>query len=136
MIELTNIPLFKDLTSIITDNGEFDIHNDYNCYLIDLNSKENFIKFFFKKNNENIVNSQLCLFFQNARILNFNLFFDRTEDTGIINNFYRGRFEKDNILQEYEDTGERFFHIEFEEGDKFEIFAKKVILTHQYTVKK
>lgn len=138
MIDLTDSTLFQDLTYVEFSNGElgFDLHNDYNCITIDFNSKDNSIKFFFESNKKDIIDNHLFLFFKNAKIENFNLFFERTTDTSTINNFYRGKFERESIVLEYMETGERFFYIEFEEGDKFEIFAKEVFLSYQQVVKK
>ncbi|MCO5242029.1 MAG: hypothetical protein M9904_18470 [Chitinophagaceae bacterium] len=135
MIDLTDTSLFQDLTYIQFDNAGFDLHNDYHCVEIAYNSKDDSIQFTFNPTKKGIIDMQVYLFFQNAKIENLNLVFERTADTTTINNFYRGKFERENTLLEYLETGERFFYIEFEEGDKFEIFARRVFLSYQTVVK-
>lgn len=135
MIDLTDTDLFQDLTYVQFNNGGFDLHNDYHCIEIAYNSKDNSIQFTFESIKKRIIDNQLCLSFQKAKLENLNLFFERTTDTSTINNFYRGKFERENIVLEYMETGERFFYVEFEEGDKFEIFAQKVFLSYQSIVK-
>jgi len=46
----------------------------------------------------------------------------------ILDQFYRGRYESDGKLSDINENGERYFYLNFYEGDYFEIFAKEVLL--------
>jgi len=76
-----------------------------------------------------LINYKVYLSFEGASLQNFTLFFEKHQDSGTLNNFYRGKFEIQNALLEHLETGERFFYIEFEMGDKFEISAMKAFLS-------
>ena len=58
----------------------------------------------------------------------FTFQFSCSQDASTLNAFYRGRFENDGRLLEYSKTDERYFYIDFQDEDKFEVFAKKVNL--------
>jgi len=50
------------------------------------------------------------------------------EDSCTLNSFYRGQFEVNGELFEYSPIGDRYYYIEFEKGDAFEILAQQVVL--------
>ncbi|MFT3701671.1 MAG: hypothetical protein QM802_04850 [Agriterribacter sp.] len=136
MIDLTDVQIFKDLTYIETEEAGFDIHNDYSCIQTSFDATDNTLKFSFQSSKDSILKYRLELIFQNIKIEKFDLLWERNEDSGTLNNFYRGKFEIQNSLVEFLDTGERFFYIEFEMGDKFEISAKKAFFSFQAIVEK
>lgn len=131
LIELTNVELFKDLTTLKTVDGLFDMHNDYICTKIDFKSSDKTLGFLFKPNKSDAVKNNLYLLFQNVTLSNFNLYLNRTTDSSILDSFYRGRYQLDDALFEYTPTGEGYFYLEFIEGDAFECFAGKVTLSEK-----
>lgn len=123
MVELTNVELFKSLVGIESDNGFIDLHNDYDCISIQYSVETKLFEISFQATNSNVV-----LQFKDAVINKFNLVPKRTEDSCTLNSFYRGRFEVNGELFEYSPIGERYYYIEFEEGDAFEVLAQQVFL--------
>lgn len=123
MIELTNIELFKSLSSVESDNAIIDLHNDYVCTSIQYSTDKKMFELSFQAENSNVI-----LQFKDAVITKFDLVPKRTEDSCILNNFYRGRFEINGELFEYSPLGQRYYYIEFEEGDVFEILAQEAFL--------
>jgi hypothetical protein len=129
MIELTDVELFKDLTLIEQDGNTYDLHNDYDCIDLSYDKESESINIVFEKHSsKSLGNDKICLLFKNVTVAKFYLFFIRTEDTSTINSFYRGKFENDGELFERSSGGAGYFYIEFEKGDKFEFFSKKVLL--------
>jgi hypothetical protein len=127
-IELTNVELLKDLTTLETAETFFDLHNDYICTNIYYKSLDKTLSFMFEPAIGNAAKSSLCLLFENVTISNFNLYLNRTTDSSTLDSFYRGRYQIDDTLFEYAPTGEGYFYLEFIEGDAFECFAGKVTL--------
>ncbi len=124
MIELTNIELFKSLSRVEFDNAIIDLHNDYVCTSMQYSADKGIFDLFFRAERSNVV-----LQFKGAVVTKFGLVLKRTEDSCILNNFYRGRFEVNGELLEYSPLGERYYYMEFEEGDVFEILAQEVLLS-------
>lgn len=125
-MDLTNSELFKDLTTVSAENQFFDLHNDYNCKAISYDSIAMILTLVFKPCSSTKKN--LCMEFTGARIANFTFHLSCSKDASTLNAFYRGKFENDGVLLEYSNSDERYFYIDFEEDDKFEVFARKVSL--------
>jgi hypothetical protein len=70
---------------------------------------------------------KICITFKEATIARIN-FIHPTAEERTLNNFYRGRYEKDQRLFESSELGEEYFYFEFENGDSFEVFSKEVVL--------
>lgn len=126
MINLTDIELFKDLTCLQQEDRIFDLHNDYNCTSINYNLANRTTEIIFESINSKA--NKLCLLFEEASIAKFICFLNRSEDASTINSLYRGRFETSEGLSEYSASGDRYFYIEFEQGDIIEMFAQRVTL--------
>lgn len=123
MIDLTDVELFESLVGIESDNGFIDLHNNYDCTSVQYSVEKKLFEVFFQAANSNVV-----LQFKDAVISKFNLLPKRAEDSCTLNNFYRGRFEVNGELFEYSPARARYYYIEFEEGDTFEILAQQVFL--------
>jgi hypothetical protein len=133
-IELTNVELFKDLTTLEAVDTFFDLHNEYTCTNIDYKLLDKTLGFLFEPNKSNAAKNNLYLLFENATISNFNLYLNRTTDSSTLDSFYRGRYQLENALFEYAPSGEGYFYLEFIEGDAFECFAGKVSLLEKTRV--
>ena len=129
MIDLTNTELFLDLTTIKYGESFFDLHNDYDCTDINYKLLSKTISFLFQPSTSEPLKKGLCLLFEDATIVDFNVNLKRTSDSFTLDLFYRGRYEIDGKLFEISPHGEGYFYIGFFEGDSFEIFSKKVTLT-------
>jgi hypothetical protein len=125
MIDLTKMELFENLLVFKTEKDVIDLHNDFKCQSIEYDREVRSIKFIFKDKGNDLV-----LQFNDAVLNKVNLLFNRTVDSSILNNFYRGRFELDGKLFEYTEEGRGYYYLEFEEGDIFEIFSLKAFLIH------
>ena len=125
-MDLTNCELFKDLTTVSIKDKFFDLHNDYNCKIINYDLVVKVLKLIFEPCRSNV--NSLSLEFNEARISNFTFNFSYSQDANTLNAFYRGRFESDGLLLEYSKLNESYFYLDFQEDDKFEVFAKKVSL--------
>lgn len=126
MIDLTNIELFESLASIEAGSITIDLHNDYDCTDIRYDVEEKLFELTFQA-----IASSVVLKFEGANISKFRLVPKRMEDSSTLNNFYRGRFVVNEEIFEYSPSGEAYYYIEFEEGDMFEVFARKVFLLEQ-----
>lgn len=120
MIELKADTLFECLMSIKTDDGYIDLHNDYQCQGISYSNQS--LRLFFKGRNNVTVE------FTGIEIIKMEWLFEQTPDSSTLDNFYRGRFEKNGELHEITDSGKRYFYIDFYEGDAIELFADYVFL--------
>lgn len=129
MIELTDAELFKDLVLIDQDGIAFDVHNDYDCINMTYEKKEPSLILYFEASSKKETTSckRIRVEFKEATLVKFDLILNRTTDSATINNIYRGRFEQEGKLLEYSDDGARYFYIEFETGDKVELFSKQVL---------
>jgi hypothetical protein len=121
MIELTKQPLFDPLTSLDTDEGYIDLHNDYKCQNITLENQ--CLKINFGGKNEVVIE------FLNVEITKLHWLFSQTPDSKTLDNFYRGRFEKSGSLHEFSESGKGYFYLDFYEDDCLELFADSVFLT-------
>jgi len=129
MIELTHSELFKDLSFIQGLDKAYDLHDNFNCSNISFSNQELTFKIFFEPIEPiPALQNGVCIVFNAAKIVKFDLSLSRTSDSATINNFYRGRFEKAGVAREYSEDGEVYFYIEFEEGDRFELFASSAFL--------
>jgi len=129
MIDLTDAELFKDLVFINQGDVAFDIHNDYDCINMSYEKAGAFLSLNFEASGFNKTASykQVRIEFKEAILVKVDLVLNRTADSTTINNIYRGRFEQEGKLLEYSDDGGRYFYIEFETGDKIELFSKQVL---------
>lgn len=103
MIDLTQKELFEDLLTVKLDDEFIDLHNDFNCEEFIYDNTGCFLKLLFKGN------GQISLTFVNVEITKLNVSFGSDADAGILNNFYRGRFEINGKLYEYKEDGRWYF---------------------------
>ena len=118
MIQAKEIPLFKDLIQYETGEIIYDFHNDYDCIKICL---ENKTLTFTYKNHSN--NSVLLMKFAEVEIDRFEFLNESDNQPLILDNFYRGRFEKDNELLEFSNDGKACFYVEFGEDVEFQFLS-------------
>lgn len=128
IIELTNVEILKDLTTVETGETFFDLHNDYCCTDIDYKSTSKTLRFTFESRIADAAKNKLYLLFENVTFSTFNLYLKRTTNSCTLDSFYRGRYQIGDTLFEYAPTGEGYFYLEFIEEDAFELFAGKVNL--------
>jgi hypothetical protein len=122
MIELTNTEMFKGLTEVQIENSFFDLHNDFICSVISFDASKREINMAFVSEKKGINFSYLLTGASIEKMYSNR----KSGDCNIMNNFYRGRFELDNVLSEFFEDGSSYFYLEFENGDLFEIKAKKL----------
>ena len=122
-IDHKKIELFKNLSQFDFDNVYYDFHNDFDC--VKITFENNFLILFFKK----IVEGYIISFkFENVLLEKF-YFFNFPELKNLtIDNLYRGRFEKNDELIEFDKNGKSYFYVEFYEGPKIELWCENIMV--------
>lgn len=123
MINAKNIYFFKDLTQLKYQENYYDLHNDYDCTIIDFNGDN--LSFKLKKIKDKTI---VILKFSNASITKINFFNEIGVDRLTINILYRGRFEKNGELLDISENNQSYFYMEFEEGQTIEFWAENIII--------
>lgn len=128
-MDLTNIPLFQEMTSIDAFGYSVDLHNDYHCFALTFDKNERSLNLAFTPNHRVPNKPKLCLIFKNACITSLNVKFKGDLDAKIIDSLYRGRFEVNSgTLAEYSPDGKSYFYIEFANGTQLELFCGNVFI--------
>ena len=120
-INAKNIELFKNLAQFEFDNIYYDFHNDFDCTKISLIN--NCIILLLK---HTINNSIVELKFLNAEIFKLDFEFNIENNVLTLDNFYRGRFESNGELMEFNTEQKSFYYLEFYEGQTFELFCEAI----------
>ncbi|MEI6697290.1 MAG: hypothetical protein WCO13_14645 [Bacteroidota bacterium] len=122
-IDSKNIELLRNLSQFEFGNVYYDFHNDFDCVRISL--ENNFLIFLFKK----IIEGYIISFrfddvdLVKLEFINFSEFKNLT-----IDNIYRGRFEKNGQLLEYNNNEKSYFYLEFDQGSKMEFWSKEIVI--------
>jgi hypothetical protein len=120
-----NIELFQNLSLIEFDNSSFDLHNDFNCLKVKLQNNVLILVF------QNIVHKFLVIVsFNNITFTVIEFNFTEIMRDLTIDNLYRGRFEVNETLIEF-DNGRGYFYLEFCEGQKFEFWSEGMSIERQ-----
>ena len=117
------IEIFKNLSQFEIDKVYYDFHNDFDCRKIFLKSASLILLF------RNITDSSyVSLKFEKVILERFD--FLNFEELKIltIDNIYRGRFQRNNDLFEFDIDGRSYFYIEFYEGPKIELWSERIII--------
>jgi hypothetical protein len=121
-IDSKNLELFRNLSQLELGECYYDFHNDFDCIRIGL--ENNFLIFLFKKIIEGYIISYR---FENVDIVNFE-FINFSEFNNLtIDNIYRGRFENNGKLLEFNNENS-YFYLEFDQGSKMEFWSKGIII--------
>ena len=120
-----NIKLFDNLSQNYYNEKYYDLHNDYECFKLEL-SNQNLI-LFLKNRNDNTI---ISLLFDEVSIIFLSFINTKDVNSLVIDNIYRGRFEKEGILYDISDDDKYYFYLEFVEGQKMEFFAKQILLNN------
>ena len=116
-INSKNIKLFKDLSQIEMNNITYDLHNNFYCTQITYNNAE--LTLYFKEIETNVI---LYIKFYNVKIKKINFVIDKIKCL-TIDSLYRGRFEHNNKLLEFNSEDKSFFYIDFYEGFSIELWS-------------
>lgn len=128
-MDLTNIPLFQEMTSIDAFGYSVDLHNDYHCFALTFDKDDRSLNLAFTPNHRVPNNPRLCLIFRSAVITSLNMKLEGDLDARTIDSLYRGRFEVNSeTLAEYSPDGKSYFYIEFANGTKLELFCANVFI--------
>jgi hypothetical protein len=119
-IKSDKIELFQNLSQLEFDNRSFDLHNDFDCLKVKFQNNVLILVF------QNIENDFLILIsFQKTMFTFFEFDFTETFKTLTIDNLYRGKYEVDGMLIEFNnDRG--YFYLEFYEGQKIEFWSESI----------
>lgn len=123
MINTREIELFENLSEFAFGGLRYDFHNDFYCMKISF--ERSFLMLLFKKiEDESIVS----LKFENTLLENFEFFSFEEMKSLTIDSIYRGRFQKDNELLEFNIDGKSYFYIEFYEGPRIELWCNSIVV--------
>lgn len=118
MIYSSDVELFENLSQYYWNDIHYDFHNEYHCnsiiyedgsFLLCLTSIIGEISVEIKFQNVE---------FEKIVFVNFSKLSDLT-----IDNLYRGRFEKEGQLFEFNDDKKSYFYLEFDEGPRMEFWS-------------
>ena len=121
IINSKEIELFKNLSQFDLGGVYFDFHNDFVCTKISL--MDNSLLFLFKE----IIEGYIISFrFDNITLVGFE--FDNFPEFKnlTIDNIYRGRFEKNGKLLEFNSDEKSYFYLEFVEGVNLELWCENI----------
>ena len=122
-ISAKDLEIIRNLAQIEIDNSYYDFHNDYDC--IKIMFENNSLILFFK----HIVGGNLISFGFNEAIIEKFDFFNFYEFKNLtIDTLYRGRFESNGNLTEFNDEGKSYFYLEFVEGANIELWCESIIV--------
>ena len=115
--------MFKNLSQIEFGSIYYDFHNEFDCFKIIFDNNK--LSLYFKKINENYI---VSLSFESVKLfliefINFSEFQNLT-----IDNLYRGRFEKNGKILEFEDDQKSYFYLEFDNGAKMEFWSDEILI--------
>jgi len=124
-IDLSQNELFEPILDFKMGNEYIDLHNDFNCIEIqEIVDKQNIIFLFDSLQNDN---KKIALLFELAKITENKFKLSDISKSTTLSNFHRGKFENRNsTLSEINEKGQKYFYLDFFEGQHIEIFAKQV----------
>jgi hypothetical protein len=126
-IKSKNIKLFENLSIFEIEGLYYDFHNNFYCFGITLKDN-NFILLLKNIEEEYLVYFKFeNMFLEKFEFLNFEEFKNLTIDS-----LYRGRFEEDGRLVEFNNRGQSYFYIEFYEGLYIELWCENIVV-EQYS---
>jgi hypothetical protein len=131
MIDLTNVKLFEEFIIIESNGRYYDLHGVFVCRSIIYGFSERKLTLLFENPEATAGSSKVSLVFLDCRVSNFLIPLPSGQYFATLNIIYRGRYEENGGLKDYSDAGERYFYIDFEEGTKFEVFAKQVVFNEE-----
>lgn len=126
MIKYSNkIELFQNISQFDFDKVTYDFHNDFECVKVKFQNGELILVF------KNIVHKFLVsLIFQKTTLTFYEFEFAETFEALTIDSLYRGKFENEGTLLEFD--GDRgYFYLEFYESQKIEFWSESVRLERQ-----
>lgn len=119
MIQAKNIELFKNLSQNEYCDKWVDLHNDFDCFKIVLKIGGLLILWFKGIKNDEIISVKFSdVLIEQIEFFNFNKVENLT-----IDNFYRGKTEREGELLEFNKKGRGYFYLEFDEGQKMEFWS-------------
>ncbi|MBD2769591.1 hypothetical protein IC235_17010 [Hymenobacter sp. BT664] len=120
-IDLTPTPFFESVLNISFPGFNIDLHNDFDCVGISMIRDELKISLLSRDD------SNLEIVLTNAEIVKMNMCFNFNGPL-TLDNFYKGRIELKNTLQDFDSQGRCCFYMHFCEDVYLEILAEKVIV--------
>ncbi|MFC3354964.1 hypothetical protein [Sphingobacterium zeae] len=131
-ISLPQFELFKDIVAIDLDGIYLDLHNDYDCIRVLYNSAYNEFRLTFKRvnlatdANYDLVDlvfidavMETCLFVLDEYVSN---------EFKTIDLMYRGRFENETELAEFDGFGRSLYYIGFYRGIELKVFSTSLFV--------
>lgn len=121
-MKVKNIELFKNLSQYDFSGNYYDFHNDFMCTEILFNAET--LIFTFKKIVKDFV---VSIQFNDVSLVYSNFDLNKKIEPLTIDLIYRGRYEKNKKLIEFENN-KGFIYTEFYEGQKIEFWSSSVEL--------
>lgn len=115
---MTLIPLFEGLLSFQIEGVEVDLHNEYDCRAVSLETNTLKLSFMHISTSQRII-----ILFEDVvlRVLSF----DPGVTDSTLDLFYRGRFgEGENVLLSHDQQGRSYFYLSFSKGSEIQLLAR------------
>jgi len=124
-IDISNLPLFEPILDIEIANQHFDLHNDFDCKEIKQLPDNKQLYFCFQSVSSS--KNQIIVLFDNAQIKKMKYSISDNSKSVTLSNFHRGKFQNsNNKLAEENKKGQKYYYLEFSEGQYIELFAKRL----------
>ncbi len=127
-INLENMTLFAPILDFTIGEEHIDLHNDYDCQnIVELADKREVALYF---NHTKHHHKKIVLLFGQAKITTTKHLISDTSRSVTLSNFHRGKFTTEgNDLLEINNEGQKYFYLDFSEGQQMKIFAKTISLS-------
>lgn len=116
------IELFQNISQFYFDNEFYDFHNDFECINVKLNKND--LILLFKKS---LSDFMVSIHFQETTLTSLEFEFVEEFKSLTLDNLYRGKFEIDGKLIEFENN-KGYFYLEFYEGITFEFWCESILV--------
>jgi hypothetical protein len=121
-INSINIELFQNISQFNFDNEFYDFHNDFECINVKLNKNDLILLF---KNS--LSDFMVSIHFQGTTFNSLEFEFVEEFKSLTLDNLYRGKFETDGKLIEFENN-KGYFYLDFYEGITIEFWCESILV--------
>lgn len=111
--------LLNNIAQLECDAGYFDFHNDFNCTGLLLDQEKLVLNM-----KHSVTGVNIGLVFSGVTFAKVDFSYEKPVLENLtMDSLYRGRFEIDGNLYEYDSMNRSYFYLEFYEGHKIEFFS-------------
>ncbi len=121
--DISKFDLFEPILDFKIGDEYVDLHNDFNCVNIEeFADKQNIVLYFTSISSDS---KKIAIRFDDAKLATSKYKLTDKKRYTTLSNFHHGKFENKNSLNEKNEQGQKYFYLDFFEGQHLEIFAKQ-----------